>query len=376
MHRSLSGQPWKDLKTNPRSLELFLKEFDSKAILFSSEEMIAEIREEIQKKEQEAEEKKEKKTTSDIVVVHEKIKKRNEKFLKAIKAGARLAEISCSKLLWDKGHNRLKVTQGKLDYRALQVLDCAADLIAQEHWLASAFDPSIEANMKEPDHLFVPISYQQFIHFIEDKGKLSTKEVMRIFEKMPKIILKGPIKIPYAKNQWLNLEAYEDNICGMVYAWDKKESFGEYRSKRRMRDRAGKEEPVFILVFSNPYGKAFFHNAMNREGTQLQNPRLYHLKPEAQMLFQAIRWKDIFKSQRIEMNTEQASQMMGLTWPVSKTGLYKRVALIREVLRILKDENFIHYRDKSYEIGKTIKTKAWRFHIIRKWGYIRSLVKK
>lgn len=340
MHRSLSGQHWRDLKTDPWSLELFLKEFDSRTILFSSEEIIAEIREEMQEKEQETEEKKERKTTADIVVVREKIKKQNEKFLKALKAGARLAEVSSSKIAWDKGHDKLEVKSGKFDYRTHQVLDCAADSIAQEYWIASVFDPSIEANTKELDHFFVPIEYRQFLSFINDRNDLSTKDVTKIFKKMPEIILEGEVNIPYVSSEgyWMRIDKYIDNICGVAIAHEDGK-FDEYRSKRHMRGRgAGKEEPVFVLIFSSPYGKAFFHNSMLRKGTQLQDPKLYHLRPEAQSLFQAVRWNDGL----IAMNTKQASQMMNLKWPVSKTNLYKRVDLIRRILKILKDERFIN----------------------------------
>ncbi len=42
-------------------------------------------------------------------------------------------------------------------------------------------------------------------------------------------------------------------------------------------------------------------------------------------------------------------------WPVSnKARLYERVKLIRKILKILKDNEFINYNDKTFEQGKMI----------------------
>ena len=322
------------------------------------------------------------KPLSDIVIIDDKIarerlKKRDEKFLKALRAGARLAEVSSSKIAWDYGHDRIEI-KGDFDYRIHQVLNCAADLIAQEHWFASVMRPPEKADTQEPIYCLIPISYNYFRLFIDDRNNLSTKDVTKIFDKLAEITLKGKVKIPIAgvAGGWLILDAWKCGICEVGFA-HLQEGYEEYRSKRRMRGRgAGNEEPVYVLKFSSEYGKSFYRNAMLREGTQLQRVELYHLKPEVQDLFQAARWKERFRGQRIMINTEQASKMMWLKWPpVNKSNLQSRVDLIRRVLKILRDKGFISYNDETYEIGNTIDKKAWRFYI-KRMGRIRSLVKK
>jgi len=288
-----------------------------------------------------------------------KIEKRDQKLRKALEAGARMAEISSSKIAWDKGHDKLKVTSGKLDYRAYQVLDCAADLIAQEHWFGYVLGSWDKPNIKEPDRFLVPISYRGFLNFINDKHNLDTEDVIEIFKKVPKVILEGEVDIPYclADRHWLRIKLYEDNICGLAIALESDE-FVQYRSNRQLRGKgAGKEEPVFILLFSSPYGLAFFRNSMNRKGTQLQDPKLYRLPPRAQELFQSVRWK----TDLIALNTEQISKTLDWIWPPKD--FHDRVKRIRRVLNILYKNGFI---TKPTERGKTTKTKAWVFYIRKK----------
>lgn len=81
----------------------------------------------------------------------------DHKLRRALEAGARMAEISLSKIAWDIGHDKIKVTSGKLDYRAYQVLDCAADLIAQKHWFGCVISSWDKPNTKEPERFIVPI---------------------------------------------------------------------------------------------------------------------------------------------------------------------------------------------------------------------------
>lgn len=300
-----------------------------------------------------------------------KMEKRDKKLRKAIEAGARMVEISSSKIAWDKGHGKIKVVSGKLDYRAYQVLDCASDLIAQEHWFGTVIGSWDKANTKEPERFLVPITYRQFLKFIGDRDTLNVKKVTEIFEAIPKITLKGEIDIPYclADEKWLRISQYVDNICGIAIAHEDKE-FGKHRSERKLRGKgAGKEEPVFIILFSSPYGLAFFRNAMNRDGTQLQDPALYRMRPEAQELFQSVRWK----RDLIALNTEQISKTVGWIWPPKN--FYDRVYRVRKLLKILHENKFIN---RPTEHGKTWEKKAWAFYVRKRKliGEINSLSPK
>lgn len=291
----------------------------------------------------------------------EKRKKQDTKLRRAIEAGARAVAKSTSKIAWDIGHDKVRVVQGKLDYRIHQILDCAHDRIAQGHWFGQALGLTDSAITKEPDRYIVIIESSKFKNFIANQN-LSNKYLCKEFKKLPKIVLEGDTKIPFcmSKNKWLDIHLYEDNICGLAVAYESEE-FEEHRSDRKLRGKgAGEEEPVFILFFSNPYGLAFFRDAMRRKAAQLQDPDLYRLPPRAQELFQAVRWKNDL----IVLNTEQASKTMNLKWPVKNIQrLYERVALIRKMLKLLKDNEFINYNDETYEQGKTIEKKAWGFYV-------------
>ena len=93
---------------------------------------------------------------------------------------------------------------------------------------------------------------------------------------------------------------------------------------------------------------------MNRDGTQLQDHRLYRLKGEVQDLFQSVRWKNDL----IPLNTEQISKTVGWIWPPKD--FKDRVYRIRKLLKILHENEFIN---KPTEHGKTWKTKAWVFYV-------------
>ena len=290
-----------------------------------------------------------------------KIKKQDKKLRRALEAGARMAETSISKIAWDKGHDRIKVVSGKLDYRIHQILDCVADKIAQDHWFGQVLGFKSKPITKELERYIVIIEGHEFKNFVESQN-LTNMYLIKIFKEVPKVVLDGNTKIPYpiSENKWLDIHFYEDNICGVAVAYEKNE-FKEYRSDKKQRGKgAGVEEPVFILLFSNPYELAFFRSAMRRYGTQIQDPKLYRLPPKAQELFQAIRWK----TDLIVINTEQASKIMNLTWPVkNKARLYERIRLVRKMLKILKDNEFINYNDKTYEEGKKVEKKAWTFYV-------------
>lgn len=287
-----------------------------------------------------------------------KKEKGEEKFKKAIEAGARVTEKSLSKIGWDIAHDKIEITTGKrLDYQIYWALQCVADLIAQEKWVGQILNSTMNVRLakfhEEPHRYFVVVEYQIFIKFLGRKD-ISTKKATEIFMKIPDIVLTGEnISIPYclAKGGWLPLKKLKGHICEVAVA-----SAGEYAehcSNRKMRGRgAGREEPVFILFFYSDYGKTFVQNAMRREGAQLQDHRLFRLQPEAQELFQAVRWKNDL----IALNIEQISKICGLVWPVKN--LRDRVMRIRKILDILVDKGFI---GKVTEHGKKTETKAWVF---------------
>ena len=290
-----------------------------------------------------------------------KIEKRDRKLRKAIEAGARMVEVSISKIHWDIGHKKIKVTSKRLDYQIHWVLNCASDLIAQEKWFAQIFNENLTVRSpkfkEEPHRYIVIIEYRNFKKFVGREMKV--KEAIDIFLKVPDVTLTaetGKAKIPlyFAGGQWADIHLYKNNICGVAIAYESEE-FQEYRSDKKLRGKGtGREEPVFILLFSNEYGRAFVKNAMNRDGTQLQDHRLYRLKGEVQDLFQAIRWKNDL----IALNTEQISKIVGWIWPPKN--FYDRIYRIRKLLKILHENGFIN---KPTEHGKKIEKKAWVFYI-------------
>jgi len=292
-----------------------------------------------------------------------------EKFKKAILAGARITEKSLSKIGWDIAHDKIKISlEIKWDYQIYWALQCVANLIAKEKYFGQIFNTPTEIRFakfhEEPHRYFVVVEYKTFINFLGRKD-ISTEKATEIFLKLPDIILTakdGKTKIPFclANNNWTDINLYKDNICGVAVAT--KTYHTEHRSERKMKGKGvGKEEPVFILIFSNDYGKAFVENAMNRKGAQLQDHRLFRLDPKAQELFQAIRWRE---SQRIILNTEQISKTCGFVWPTSN--IRERVSRIRKILGILKDNGFINYDQKSCEKGKEMGRKAWIFYIAKR----------
>jgi hypothetical protein len=284
-----------------------------------------------------------------------------QKLRKALEAGAGVAEISSSKIAWDMAHDKMRIASGKFDYRTHQVLDCVADQISQDHWFGVALGLQEEPNTDEPERFLVPVTYKQFLDFIDDRSKLSTSEVIELFKSIPEITLEGEVDIPYclSESRWLRITSYKDNICGVAVAHEHSE-FEKYRSGRKLRGRgAGEEEPVFILLFSSPYGIAFFRNAMHQYGNQLIDRSFYHLRPEAQSLYQSVRWKRGI----IHLNIEQISKAVGWTWPPND--FKDRVYRIRRLLDILHEHGFINKPPKSedFERGGSWETRAWTFYV-------------
>ena len=160
----------------------------------------------------------------------------------------------------------------------------------------------------------------------------------------------------------MTINLFKDNFCGVAIANEHKE-FYEHRSNRKLRSKgAGIEEPVFVFLFSNPYGKTFFRNAMKWNGRQLQNPDLYKLPPNAQNLFQAIRWKKDQKNNEIILGIERMSRIMNLKWPPHK--MRERANRIRKALKELFQNGFII---KPIESGEFSKDKVWMFQVDKKY---------
>jgi len=338
----LSYEDTKRFKTLEEGLEYFKQvedeEYESRRALFASEDA---------KKTEKVEKEKRGRPT--------KSEKRDEKFRNAIEAGVRIGEKSISKIAWDFGHDKLKVYGGKLGHKELQVLDCTAYKIATNHYFGYTLGMWDKPNTKEPDRFIVIIPYSEFLRFINLRRNPSTKEVAEAFKNVAKITLEGEVDIPFclAKGNWLKIKEYVDNICGVAIA-SESEEYAQYRSDRKLRGKGqGEEEPVFILLFSSPYGIAFFRNAMHREGAQLLATELYRLQPEAQVLFQSIRWKNDL----IALNTKQISKTVGWVWPPKD--FKDRIYRIRKLLELLFYNSFIN---KPKEEGDTWETKAWVFY--------------
>jgi len=296
----------------------------------------------------------------------EKIEKRNEKLKRALEAGALVAERSISKISWDIAHNKVKVISGKLNYRSYQILNCASDKIAQNEWFSKVLFPEIAktenpaVNSKE---CIVIISTKEFKDYIGDQN-ISNKNTIRMFEDLPKATLKGEVSIPfyYPKYLWVKVDFYVDNICGVAIAHESEE-FEKFRSKRKLRGKgSGEEEPVFALIFSNAYGQAFFRHSQKREACQLINQRLYKLNPNAQELFQAVRWNE---GSPIILNVEEISRAVGWVWPPKD--IYDRVKRCQKLLDILYENNFIN---KPVLRGEKIEERSWLFFLSKGRGVL------
>lgn len=298
-----------------------------------------------------------------------KLEKRDKKLLKALQAGGKLAERSISKLAWDIAYGKVTLEAGKMNYRVHQVMDCASDAIARGEWAKMKFSKRLKKNDESTDvrydHEFpiVIIPYKAFKDFIDEQD-LKTEKTVEIFKQVLRIALWGKANIPiYDENfEWGRIHLYGDHICGLAIASEG--SFEEYRSDEKLRGKGSKkEEPVFILIFSSPYGLTWFRNAMERSGTQLQDPELYNLHPRAQELFQTVRWNN----RLVIMTVESASIAMNLKYPLkNKPRVYERVEFIRKMLKILKDNMFINYDDERFEKGKKIEQKTWAFYVRKK----------
>ncbi len=293
-----------------------------------------------------------------------KKEKRNEKLKKALEAGARVGERSISKISWDIAHNKIKVISGKLDYRSWQILNCATDKIAQTEWFSKVLFPEIiQTKNKKNESKMVIISAKEFKDYIGNQN-ISNNNLIKIFKDLPKATLDGETSIPFyfPKYEWVKIGFYTDNICGVALAHESTE-FEKFRSKRKLRSKGSKEEePVFILVFSNAYGQAFFHHSQKREACQLINQRLYKINSKAQELFQTIRWNE---GSPIILNPEEISRAVGWSLPI--TNISARVKKCQRILDILYKENFIN---KPFPRGKSVEKRSWLFFLSKGRGVI------
>lgn len=299
-----------------------------------------------------------------------KNRKRDKKLKKALEGGARVVDRSISKVAWDIAHNKIKVVSGKLDYRSWQILNCASDKIAQNEWFSKVLFPKIALN-KDPavdtEGCTVIISAKEFKDYIGNQN-ISNKNIIKIFEDLPKATLKGSVAIPfyYPEYQWVMVDFYVDNICGVAIAYESKE-FEKYRSKRKLRgEGSGGEEPVFALIFSNPYGQSFFRHSQRREASQLLNQKLYEIDPNAQELFQAVRWNE---KGPIIINAEEVSRAVGWTLPITNFSL--RVKRCQKLIDILYENNFIN---KPIISGKSVEKRSWLFFISKGRGKERKQI--
>jgi len=297
-----------------------------------------------------------------------KKEKRDSKLKKALEAGARVVERSISKVGWDIAHDKVKVVNGKLDYRSWQILDCVADKIAQGEWIADVFNLSRSNSGVDVsgERQMVFISATEFKKYIGDQN-ISNKNLVKIFEDLPKATLKGEVAIPFyfPKYQWVTVDFYVDNICGVAIAREHKE-FEKYRSKKKLRGKgSGKEEPVFILIFSNPFGQTFVEHAKKREACQLLNQKVYELGHNVQELFQVVRWNE---KGPVIVNPEFISRACGWKWPPSN--IYLRVKRCKKLLDILHEENLIN---KPVPRGETVEKRDWLFYISKGRGAKRKM---
>lgn len=274
----------------------------------------------------------------------------------------RIVEKSISKITWDLGGDELKITSGKLDYQTHWIMDAIANKIARNPQIPKALGLENADDLNDPERLLTVLTCSEIKSFLKNQN-IGNRKIRELALRLPDLIFFGKVKIPIAiEGRWLILDFYKDNFCGVALANEHKE-FYEHRSDRKLRSKgAGIEEPVFVFIFTNPYGKTFFRNAMRWNGRQLQNPKLYKLSPNAQNIFQAVRWKKDQKNNEIILGIERMSRIMNLKWPPIR--MNERVVRIRRALKELHENGFII---KPIESGEFSKDKVWMFQVDKKY---------
>ncbi len=319
--------------------------------------------------------------STEMVKQDDKLAKQDKKFLDAIEAGARIVEKGFGKVLWEVGKENIVNTGQRLDYKRIWVFHCASDLIARSEWFSlmeenlAVRDPQFH---RRKDYYVVIIPFRKFKSYV-GKEDMKVQEAIDIFTSVPRIVFEsdggdGSVKLNIG-GEWKDVIFTGDNICGVMIASDHKELDDQRSVEKRLRGRPRKselnhikeigdrEEPVFILLFSNLQGRAFFESAMKRLGCRLQYPEVYQLDPRAQELYESIRWKGdekLGKALPVHLDMEFISRVVGWEWPIEgKKRLYKRRKGCQRLVDILYKDGFI---TKYWTSGLREKTQ-WHFYV-------------
>jgi hypothetical protein len=352
----------------------------------TEEEGLAHIQKEDQamsdffKKEEEPAEKKESKETE--------IEKRDKKLLDAIAAGARIVEKGFGKVQYEIGKGNIINTGQRLDYKRIQVLHCVSDLVARNEWYPLVTnDDHIPKNKrfarnKDDGSYIVIIPFTHFKNHI-DKKDLKVQEAIEIFSSMYRIGFESAGKDKSIKlnigGVWKDVIFAGDNICGVLIASEhptlddqrsvekklrgrprksKIKRFEEHQEKGKYLEIGDREEPVFILVFSNSLGRNYIESAKERLGTRLHYLEMYKLDGRAQELYESVCWRG--NKIPIHLSIEYISRVVGWTWPVkNRQRLRERKGSCQRLIDILYEKGFIA---KPWITGRGGET-LWHFFI-------------
>lgn len=323
----------------------------------------------------------------------DKLAKKDKKFLDAMNAGARIVEKGIGKVLFEIGKGNITNTGQRLDYKRIQVLHCVSDLVAKNEWFplvtGMSHIPENTQLAKDKDDgsyiVIIPFSYHK--NFINDKN-MKVQEAIDIFISMYRIgfesvVKDKPIKINIG-GKWKDVIFVGDNICGVLIASEhptlndirsvRKKLRGRPRESKLIRrfeedEEKGKyleigdrEEPVFILVFSNKLGRSYIESAKERQGCRLHYSEMYRLDGRAQELFESVCWWG--NKIPIHLNMEYISRVVGWKWPVKNLPrLSERRKSCQRLIDILYEEGFIAkpFPDGK-PTGKGEKT-CWHFFV-------------
>jgi len=317
---------------------------------------------------------------------NKEIEKRDKILLDAIKAGARIVEKGFGKVLWEVGKGNIVNTGQRMDYKRIWVFHCVSDLVAREEWFPLVGDGShaVKKNQfyKKEDYYVVIIPFTHFKNYVE-KGGMRVQEAIDIFTSVPRIIFEssggdGAVKLNIG-GEWKDVVFTGDNICGVLIASEnpsladvrsvekelrgrprksKLRRFDQDQEKGKYLEIGDREEPVFILVFSNLQGKAYIESARNRQGCRLQYVEMYQLEGRAQELYESVRWRGNAIPVHLDMGF--ISLVVGWKWPVEgKKKLYRRRKGCQRLIDILYKKGFI---TKYWITGRGEEIK-WNFYI-------------
>jgi hypothetical protein len=305
------------------------------------------------------------------------LEKRDRKLLNAIKAGARIVENGFGKVLFEVGKGNVINTGQRLDYKRIWGFHCASDMIARQEWF-SLMSENLAIRDRQfhrlKDYYVVIIPFRKFKNYV-GKRNMRVQEAIDIFKSMPRIVFEssrknGSVKLNIS-GEWRDITFASDNICGVMIASEQPtlEDIRSMEKKLRGRPRKSdlksikeiedREEPVFILIFSNLQGRAFVESAMKRHGCRLHYLEMYQLDGRAQELYESIRWWG--NKTLVHLDMEYISQVVGWKWPIhGKQQIYKRRKSCQKLIDILYEEGFI--AKPMPPTGKGEKT-CWHFFI-------------